>query len=426
MNTNTKLAQLIILEIENKLQWINSNEWQHKHFELLSDKIFEKTKVSLSPLTLKRLWGKVAYNSAPSATTLDVLAKFLDYESWIEFQNKNWSNKPKLSAYSISKFKRSFIFAGSTIVAITILLVMLQMKHPEKIKQYSDISFSAEPVTNNLPNTVYFHYNVKNTDADSIIIQQSWDPKLHHVVEKEKSYFSCIYYLPGYYKAKLVIDDSVVAQQDLFIKSNGWCGIIHKDAVPVYLHTDSLYANETFEITEDDLTNAGFDLKKSIPNSSLYLVEDLNNIEGNNFSVHAEFKQTYPKGDAICQNTGFVIMCENDYFYIPFSAKGCVSDLNMHIPGRTIIGKENDLKFLGIDHTDTIQINLNIINNFFTLHLKNNLVFSDSLRSDPGKIVGVQFGFHGTGILKEFEITADSTKYSIEDFITKNSALAIQ
>lgn len=71
MIQNHIILKRCLKEIESRLNWINSNQWQQKHFESLSELIYEKTKVSLSPLTLKRLWGKIKYNSNPSSSTLE-------------------------------------------------------------------------------------------------------------------------------------------------------------------------------------------------------------------------------------------------------------------------------------------------------------------------------------------------------------------
>ncbi|MCL6220293.1 hypothetical protein [Zunongwangia pacifica] len=80
MTESNILLSKCLKKIERKLNWVASEQWQQKHFESLSELIFEKNKVRLSPLTLKRLWGKTKYDSNPSASTLDALARFLDYE----------------------------------------------------------------------------------------------------------------------------------------------------------------------------------------------------------------------------------------------------------------------------------------------------------------------------------------------------------
>ncbi|HTK20245.1 MAG TPA: hypothetical protein VL442_12045 [Mucilaginibacter sp.] len=75
--------------IEDQLDWGDPSGWQGKDFEILNELILEKTKVSLSASTLRRLWGRVEYNHLPSGTTLDTLARFAGSENWRAFTKRN-------------------------------------------------------------------------------------------------------------------------------------------------------------------------------------------------------------------------------------------------------------------------------------------------------------------------------------------------
>src|SRR5580693_606006 len=80
--------------IEAKLGWGGSEAWSNRDFDTLSDKIFEVTGVTLSQTTLKRIWGKVKYDSAPTVTTLDTLARFLGFEHWRDFRQQHTPHNP--------------------------------------------------------------------------------------------------------------------------------------------------------------------------------------------------------------------------------------------------------------------------------------------------------------------------------------------
>ena len=51
-------------------------------FQLLIQKIWEKNHAVLSLSTIKRLWGYVESNGEPRLSTLNTLAKFLDFTDW--------------------------------------------------------------------------------------------------------------------------------------------------------------------------------------------------------------------------------------------------------------------------------------------------------------------------------------------------------
>src|SRR5687767_11960725 len=70
--------------IEAKLGWEESRYWTNSDFETLSEKILIETGVQLSTSTLKRVWGKIKYESVPQVATLNALACFAGYQSFRE------------------------------------------------------------------------------------------------------------------------------------------------------------------------------------------------------------------------------------------------------------------------------------------------------------------------------------------------------
>jgi hypothetical protein len=89
MNTVELSIEKIIKLYESNTGWGNSDEWTNQDFVTLSGKIQERIGVALSHVTLKRVWGKVKYDSLPSTRTLDTLVQFLGYENWRDFRSQN-------------------------------------------------------------------------------------------------------------------------------------------------------------------------------------------------------------------------------------------------------------------------------------------------------------------------------------------------
>lgn len=56
-----------------------------KDFEFLSEQIFDRLHEHISPTTLKRLWGYLSEPSEPRLSTLNLLSKFVGYDSWETF-----------------------------------------------------------------------------------------------------------------------------------------------------------------------------------------------------------------------------------------------------------------------------------------------------------------------------------------------------
>jgi hypothetical protein len=89
MNADAFLIEKTIELFESNTGWGDSDEWTNQDFVMLSEKIQERTGVALSHVTLKRVWGKVKYDSLPNTHTLDTLVQFLGYENWRDFKSQN-------------------------------------------------------------------------------------------------------------------------------------------------------------------------------------------------------------------------------------------------------------------------------------------------------------------------------------------------
>ena len=75
IQTDEMLLQKCRNLIEEHSGWGSSETWTSQDYELLSEKIAEETNVQLSVATLKRIWGKIRYESKPTIniTTLYIL-----------------------------------------------------------------------------------------------------------------------------------------------------------------------------------------------------------------------------------------------------------------------------------------------------------------------------------------------------------------
>lgn len=76
-----KLKQCIEENMKRKMRTPND-------FVFLSGAIFDRTRETMSPTTLKRLWGYIDGADQTRNITLDILSKFLGYHNWDDFVEK--------------------------------------------------------------------------------------------------------------------------------------------------------------------------------------------------------------------------------------------------------------------------------------------------------------------------------------------------
>lgn len=407
--------------IEAKLSWGNSATWQNHDFDVLCTKIFEETKVSLSTSTLKRIWGKVEYTSTPNVATLNALAQFAGYTNWREFMAKTGqsdsfetSNNPDIEKRNQSNSKPPVTIKGNLkfTIAVTLTLVLgvsffvlfPNSKGKNKSLKFNDLKFASKHASIGLPNSVVFKYDVVNSNADSVFIQQSWDKNLRFKVDKNKHEFVCTYYYPGYYNAKLLLNDSTVKQHDLFVETNGWLGTIDKEPIPIYFKENELLKNGTIEISRDQVVEKGIDVSKSVPWVSLYRVDSSLQVSSKNFVLEVEVKNTFQDGDGVCQLSKIILMGSSGFSMIPLSIKGCIGELDFVLANEKMEGTTNDLSGFGVAFDNWVGIRLEVKDNYARIFINKQLIFQGKQQNDIGKIVGIQACFLGGGAMKGFSL----------------------
>lgn len=98
-----------------------------RDFDLLSERIFEKTHQNISSTTLKRLYGYLQESVTPRRASLDLLAQFLDYADWDDYCEKGGASAPDdTTLYTPAPVKKKgnrITYAVLALVAFAFLLI---------------------------------------------------------------------------------------------------------------------------------------------------------------------------------------------------------------------------------------------------------------------------------------------------------------
>lgn len=384
-------------EIQNQLGWGSADSWHSSMFDELSEKVFEATQVMLSVPTLKRFFGVVKHTGAPSITTLDALSLFVGKENWRAF--KHSGNQTKRKAIRTPR-KSVYVTVGFILAIVTISLI--GNKRPEVIIDASEFSFTSKVLSSEYPNSVVFDFSIPNSlRVDSLTIQQYWDPTKTINISKQQTQATGIYYFPGYFEAKLLADGQLAKSHDLFLKSNGWLGLIEYAPVPKYFEpiTDSTSAISFPNNIIDEVTI----LKKPV-SSSFHFIDDLGDVSGDNFNFSATIQTTFDDRWAVCQLVRIYFIGTSGAMVIPFSKIGCTSDNNLMLNDVYLTGKENDLSALSADFSDPVQLAIQIEKKELKISINDQEVYSTSYNDTMGKLVGLRFKFRGIGEVLNYEI----------------------
>lgn len=418
ITTSAQWAQLKA-QIETQLHWGASELWTNYDFEKLSDAIAEKTGVSLSVSTLKRIFGKVQYKSKPALSTLNALAQYLNYNDWRDFIAKNTEKEPEASQVASDvtlqpepkKWNyRIWAFSILSLISLSILGFLVMSQKPKYTAD--DFSFRSKTMlAEGLPNSVVFDFDAsKASDQDSVFICQTWDIRRKVLVNKNDKHHSAIYYYPGYFRAKLMIGEQIIKEHDIQIKTDGWLGVVEAEwgVPPLYFKSSEILRPGGVEVNEDLLQKYNLPLSPEVPLIRLFNQKDLKGILTNNFTFETELKSDFTGAANACQRVEVLLQAKDDILILPIVQKACVGDVFVAAYGHFAESKKADLSGFGTDPSQWTKLKIVCKNGLMRFYINGKVVYKAQITHDPKEIVGVQYRFNGMGAVRNTWLEGES------------------
>ncbi len=399
--------------IEGKLAWGKSDGWTNRDFAELGERVFAETGVHLSHTTLKRLWGKIEYNSSPHPDTLEALAVFAGFENWRSL--KRSAAAPAGNAADPEPIDKKQRFYGRkkqllvvAVATIATALPVLWWAFSKQALAPEDFSFSSRVLSAGIPNSVVFHYDARAAPpGDSIFIQQSWDKRRRIPVSRGAQEHTAVYYYPGYFMAKLVVGGQVVREHKLFIPTDGWLAYIEQSPVPVYLDRADFDRDSCLEVPPELVAAYNIPLQPEAPTVCFTEVRQRDNLRTDNFLLEAELKNLFGEGSAVCRLSEVVLLTSRGPLVIPLSAPGCVGTLVMHVPHDNIGADEADFSGFGCDLSRWTAVRFSAQGSGkIAIAVQGKPAFSLDWAGDASDITGVQFNFKGGGAVRRVRLSS--------------------
>jgi hypothetical protein len=367
--------------------------------------------------TLKRIFGRLKYDSAPTLSTLNALAQYAGYVDWQDF--KHHVDRPvgqeTISVIRAPKRKSKhliFGLAGLLILVAGVLVFFLSAGRRHILYDSAQFEFSANKIkTEGVPNSVIFHYTAL-VKPDSLFIVQTWDISRKALVLADKHEHSAIYYYPGFFKAKLIADGQIVKTQDLWITSGGWLCLLEEQPVPVYFKKEQCQQNGIVEVNEAMLVPHRRSSGK--PRVRIFNQGDLGELMNDNFTFETMVKNNFDDGTNACHNAQVLIQCKDDVIIIPLAAKSCVGDLSLYFCGWHAESKSADLSGFGCDLTQWTSLRVETVNKMATIYVNNKKTYTLTFPNEPTGVVGVQYRFNGAAAVKETRFVAKGKVYEMK------------
>jgi len=401
-----------IRRIEVSLGWGDAASWTNEDFAELSDRIFVKTSVRLSISTLKRIWGKVKYDHSPTTATLNALARYAGFDSWRDFLSQS---RPLIEIVVVAPAPTSThrrpiltpLVIGTVVLAGLLALLSARFIHAPVSTPL--LKFESHRTSDELPNSVVFDYDATPMHPKEVMIQQSWDPKRREIVDPNGKQHTSIYYYPGYFTAKLVVDGVICRESEVYITSKGWKAIVDHQPYPVYLSAQETRGDSGM------LAVSAATLKEKTGSpifSDTWVtfadVRPFPGISGDHFSLTTSLRNTSTVEQCLCRHIRVILQGKKGVIVIPLSDKGCISSLELYPGyGKSIIGKDHDLSAFGCDFRQWQRLVCTRKDHLLTITLNGKPVFSAGNAISIGDIVSLKILFEGTGAIREAALQGD-------------------
>ena len=389
--------------------------------------IAEKTGRTLGATTLKRVWGRVKYDSSPSQHTLDTLAQFVDSSSWRNFKS-NLDLTDVGPAHSLGTEvtggdpSRSRTVLGGTLalLAITTLVIFFINQGSPALADFtlSNVQFSSRKIeASGLPNSVVFSYLLTGVEADSFFIQQSWDARLRDRVSPTNTEFTSLYYYPGHFDAKLVANDQVLREHSLIVPTDGWLGLIDTDGpVPIYVELDEGQGANGLGLSIDWLSRHDTGISAGSRMLNLFNVGGFEPIGSESVILKTDIKVEIEGNPGACRKSVIVLIGEGGRVSVPFSIPGCSADLYLVAGNKEVSGRDNDLSSLGTDLSVWKSIRIGIKDRLVFVEIGGENVYQVAYSEEIGNIIGLRYRFLGKGRIKNVSLADGAGNVILEGF----------
>ena len=409
-----------------------------RDYEHISNTIEAKTTILISVSTLKRLLHG-EFTRIPQTATLNAISSYLGYKSWQDFKlsirKTSVSSIPREPIRHEVKVQTEPVRRPSNqikritvvslgIVSVVIAVLFIRYAPGNSPGNFDKASFSAEKTTSNdIPNTVVFHYNIDDVKADSFFIQQSWDVNRRVRIYKNKYTLTDIYYEPGYHLAKLIANDSIIKTVDVSIPSDGWFLFVndpnHKGNPEYIKPTVPLVKNGALILDEIDLTANQID--KTREKKYVYtLFPSKMHVHSDNYSFKTRVRMRELRNNS-CPTLMVEVWTQRYFNFFQSTSKGCVSEAMAEFGENFLSGKNNDLSALGYDLTEWVDVEWVVKNRQVTMSLNGKVVLETSYKQDVGFITGIAFISNGLPEIDHIELKGlDGSVVYADDFSDPN------
>lgn len=403
----------------------DSMEWTNSDFIRLSNILYKKTQVQISPNTLKRIFGKIKTDARyyPQKATRDALAQYVGFADWDKFIDRQAGQPPvrmiqrpdiqpvilppvDLPAPQLRTGKssaRKILLAAFALIIIAIagwrgfllwqnkeVAVTLFCKNPD-----GDNPHSAVFVLRNFDHVSQLtnDYTIEYGDGDKAQLNA------------KDSVYSHYYEVPGRYFAVLKKDGIAVDTVPVFLHTSGWSATANMmyDTTRVYpIEAPGLFTNEYNSISAREIARAGVDTNRTFFVD--FVNTHLTGIDGDNFELLVDVKASPPRPGVRCSQVRLTIYGDSSNHMVDIMKPGCVHWSKLQFSELRKDGRSEGPNFLGADLTAGGTIEMKVVNRRATLLINGKEAYKNTYQKALRHIYGLDIMFAGIGTVRSVRL----------------------
>ena len=401
----------------NKSNLGPSEKWSHRQeYECLRELILQDTGVLLSTNTLKRLFGKISSKSAPGKSTLNTLALFCGYKSYVDLIQSDPGqgagdglNHSKM----YHKKTRLRIISGAAIFLVLLAsFIVIRKANYRRMMDETKIVQVFEK--GSVPFTQIYRYHVNSSALDTIYFQELDRNRI--ALSTRDSIFNWVHFVPGYRSVRFFAKEEVIWESEYKVNSDGWLFIFPWGSVEPRKYISLNNSDGEMGVSREMLEENHIDLDDDGGWVQYFNMRDFQT-PGSAFAFESRIKNELAQGAQQCQDAIINLECEHMIFSVHFTQKGCQKFAELTIGDDYYDGERHDLTRLTLDLSQWQNISITVRDQVYSVYLDDQLLIEKPFSQIPGDLSGIHYSFRGLGKVDDIQVydLSGALKYS-EDF----------
>jgi hypothetical protein len=388
--------------------------WKHGDYSTLSREIYKETKITISPNTLKRIFGKIAVGAdyEPQQATIDALKRYGGFREKPNGEDNRPGNDPPPRHERMPPHRNR-----TALIALAIVLIMVVPGLYGWFLWHKNNAFTGEISIRNirglLPATAIIDLRVPDI-RDSVFVNFGDKSPLIPVKSNRKT-ITHDYLFPGVFIVKLQTREHPLATTRVAVSSNGWVALAYQRQMDLPNHYYQFPAVKTgrdsvFQISARRLSGLGLDT------AGLYYTRLCNYTStrsaADRFIFEAKFKNLVNGEGIYCKGTQFEVTGMNGRIRFKLANPGCTARILNVVGEHVFRGSQSDLSRFTLKPGDWNNIRIVNQDKRVALFVNGRTIFEGAYQQPLGQLKGVFIEFEGNGLISRCELkTPDGKSY---------------